>query len=239
MLKELDEEVHVWSSKLDQPSDVVDHCRSLLGEPDRERADRFKTPQLRNQYTVAKASLLSLIALYTGTNPRQIQLHGGEFHKPLLRYPDGFGFEFSLSHSNNLAICGFARDGSIGVDVEPIDAGKDWEEVIDTCLSDYEKDWFLRLPRQQRASSFIEIWTIKEAYLKAIGTGLVLSPTSVELELNHETGYQFRTTQDGRCGKRDWHIFTYSPAVSFTGAVVMQGQPRRLRRFTWVPELLN
>lgn len=202
--------------------------------------DRFKTRELRHQYTVAQASFLSLIALYARAKPSHIQLHSDGWHKPFLRNAESCSdLQFSFSHCNNVALCGFAKNRSIGVDVEEADAGADWEHLADLCLSEYEKKWFLCLPDHQRAAVFVELWTIKEAYLKAIGTGLAVPPSEVEVECDTHNQYQLRSSQGGQYGRGDWNIFAFSPAPGFTAAAVIQGQPCRLRSFSWTPQLLD
>jgi 4'-phosphopantetheinyl transferase len=110
-------------------------------------------------------------------------LESGGFGKPVLVNNTGSSnLQFSASHSNHIGMYAFTEDKLIGVDLEEIVAMSDWQEVMDICLSDYEKDWFSRLPSGRKAVTLIQIWTIKEAYLKAIGTGLAVPPANVELE---------------------------------------------------------
>ena len=76
--------------------------------------------------------------------------------------------QFNISHAGNVVICAFNTKGLVGVDVEiikPITL-EDYEFIFDT-------DTFrqLRQARDQEGA-FFEAWTIREAILKAEGSGL-------------------------------------------------------------------
>ena len=75
---------------------------------------------------------------------------------------------FNISHAGQVVVCGFVTKGQIGVDVEifkPIE------------LEDYEFIFDAETFRELRQShdpmgAFFEAWTIREAILKAEGSGL-------------------------------------------------------------------
>jgi len=76
--------------------------------------------------------------------------------------------QFNISHAGNVVICGFNTNGLIGIDVEvvkPITL-EDYEFIFDTDT--YRQ---LRQARDQEGA-FFEAWTIREAILKAEGSGL-------------------------------------------------------------------
>ena len=74
---------------------------------------------------------------------------------------------------------------------------------------------------------------LKEAYLKAIGTGLTIPPTSIELAFTQTDGYRLHKTPDQyNCG-RSWRIFPFSPVSNFAAAVVAEAGPDSLHCFSW------
>lgn len=65
------------------------------------------------------------------------------------------------------------RGLDVGLDVEP------WRddappELIERCFSPTERAALAALPAPARPRRFVELWTLKEAYLKARGLGLEL-----------------------------------------------------------------
>lgn len=115
-----------------------------------------------------------------------------------------FSGDFNLSHSEDKIICGFSSNGKIGVDIEsikPLDLS-----IIDFCFTQEERKYFNSLQDQERLLFFYKIWTLKEAYVKAIGTGITDSFShfgfdmdmwrlgAVELKVHREdaSGYHFK-----------------------------------------------
>ncbi len=96
----------------------------------------------------------------------EYDIERGEHGKPYLPlHPE---INFNISHCRGLAICGFSG-GSIGVDAELI---RDFDpKVMDRVFSDEEKNFVLSSEEKNR--DFFRIWTLKEAYGKYLGTGLL------------------------------------------------------------------
>lgn len=91
--------------------------------------------------------------------------------KPIIRKPSDLNFEISISHSGSYFVIGICDKGKIGVDIELLN---DFDfGVLKNCLSASEEMYVnLGKENRQRIENFYEIWTRKEAYLKALGTGL-------------------------------------------------------------------
>ena len=92
--------------------------------------------------------------------------------KPYLEnYPH---IHFSLSHSGSWAVCAVG-DAPLGVDVE-----------LPRCTMEIGKRFFRpeELPETEDKDHLLRLWTAKEAFLKAIGTGLTVSPDSFRVILS-------------------------------------------------------
>ena len=87
----------------------------------------------------------------------------------------------SLSHGGGWIAAAAYVHGRVGVDVE---AGRDVApELARRCCSTAELAWLERAAdAQTRDERFLRLWTAKEAYLKAIGTGLGVDPRSVSID---------------------------------------------------------
>jgi len=127
---------------------------------------------------------------------------------------------FNVSHDNELVAMAFAPGHHappaflIGVDVMMVQAPTRGAEqgtasflrtVGDTTLTDAEKHLLSSdVPENEALSRFYLIWTIKEAYTKAIGLGLGFDPSRIEYDLRTNTvavdgviaaDWQFETSQ--------------------------------------------
>ncbi|MGW0555835.1 4'-phosphopantetheinyl transferase family protein [Streptomyces sp. NPDC002926] len=92
---------------------------------------------------------------------------GGPHGWPAVR---GGGIHFSLSHSQDLVLVGFAAR-PVGVDIEAHPEAEVSHLVTDN-LHPLERDEFARLPPEVRPAAFARCWVCKKAYLKGTEEGL-------------------------------------------------------------------
>ena len=121
----------------------------------------------------------------------------------------------SLSHSDSTVICGIARSGALGVDVERVRARSDWEGIAAYALHPRERSRINRLPDAQRWDHFFKIWTLKEAMGKALGVGLALPFNQIEVSSDGEIADAPRD-----CGLRaeGWRLAVLNLGVGLAGA---------------------
>ena len=164
-------EVHIWRARLDVPwSWTFDEALSL---DDRTRADRFKFESDRRKFCAARASLRLILSRYLGVKPHRIQLETGEFGKPFLADKTlAQGLRFNLSHSHQLALISITRDREVGIDIEFMRSDFVNDEVAAHFFSPAEVAEFQMLAPGMRTRAFFNVWTRKEAYIKARGEGL-------------------------------------------------------------------
>ncbi len=94
---------------------------------------------------------------------------GGPHGKPTL--PPGYGnLHFSVSHCAGRALLGLSS-APIGVDIQSLPSPRT-AELCATALHPREQLELALLRQHRRASAFGRLWVRKEAYLKALGTGL-------------------------------------------------------------------
>ena len=90
-----------------------------------------------------------------------------EYGKPWLpQLPD---FHFSLSHSENMALCAVS-DEEIGCDIE-LPRGFD-PAIAKRFFHPDERDWLFSHPQGEQHDAFFRLWTCKESFIKALGLGL-------------------------------------------------------------------
>lgn len=94
--------------------------------------------------------------------------------RPVLERPAGAGFEISLATRSGLVAVALAR-GPVGIDVEQVDPASEPPLAI---LHRDERAALLALPAPERPLAFARLWAVKEAYVKALGTGFARAPES-------------------------------------------------------------
>ena len=142
----------------------------LLSGAELERAQRIKHEDYRLQVIKARALLRLRLARLTGASPDSFEFDEDAGTQPRLRV-NPWRLHFSVSHSGRQIAIAVAL-APIGVDIERVDAHCGWRAIADTCFHRSEKQFLERFRGPEDCEAFFEIWTRKEAYLKAIGTAL-------------------------------------------------------------------
>jgi 4'-phosphopantetheinyl transferase len=135
----------------------------------RRRAGKLHFPEDRGRFVQAHAALRQILHHYTGVEPSALHFSLGPHGKPHL---DPAGLNFSLSHSGDLAAVAVGEIAEIGIDLEKTRPIADWEEVARLWFHPAEIEWVRSAADARRRDAFFEVWTAKEAYIKANGRGL-------------------------------------------------------------------
>ena len=165
-------DVHVWSFPLGTSRDSLARFESFLSNDERERARRFHFEQHRNHYVAGRGWLRELLGHYLDTSPEQVQFQYGRHGKPLLSAHNSNALHFNLAHSDGIALAGVTRAGPLGLDIERIQVLEDMAELVKLFFSPRENSMFQELELQQQLVAFFNLWTRKEAFLKATGEGI-------------------------------------------------------------------
>lgn len=214
------ETLDLWTLPLQpRPGDV-----GLLDERERARFDRLRVAAKRDQFLAAQAGLRRVLGRYRSVPAHEIAFAYGPHGKPSLE--DGDGPDFNLSHSEELALVGVSRDTEIGVDVEWQGRDRPFLRLGRRYFDEAEHAWLARRAEDAVREGFYRIWTLKEAFLKALGTGLTVPPGSFRIDLDADPP-RLATTPDGADPTR-WRLVVASAPAGYSAAVCWSGAPRRL-----------
>lgn len=171
------------------PGTVIIHLRNLTGSAEdatvlsadeMQRADSFRFEIDRVRWIAGRVALRGILADATGLQPRDVPIVTNRFDKPLLAPPVD-GIHFNLSHCRDLALIAIGVDGPLGIDIEPLDRAAELAGCECGFCHPLEIE---ALPQgNARLEALLDLWTAKEAYLKALGTGFSTAPESVCLRL--------------------------------------------------------
>ncbi len=131
--------------------------------------DAFHFERNRREFLYAHAIKRLALSCHNGKDPRSWAFRTGPFGKP---YTDGL--EFNLSHTAGFVACAVSDESEVGVDVERVDRKVEAVSIARRFFADEEVRQ-IDLPDEARArDAFFRIWTLKEAYVKALGRGFDL-----------------------------------------------------------------
>jgi 4'-phosphopantetheinyl transferase len=137
---------------------------------------------------------------------------------------------FNLSHTHGLVACAVARGTSLGIDVERVDRLTAGPEIAARYFAPLEIRMLDGQPPDDYASRFIELWTLKEAYIKAIGTGLAHPLDSFAFVFEGSSGLQFAAPPG--IAASDWQFLLAVPAMNHRMAIAVSGCAGRPWRIT-------
>jgi 4'-phosphopantetheinyl transferase len=231
------DEVHVWRARLYAASTYVAGYLRTLDAGERARARRLRTPDAQRRFIVGRAVLRELIARYTGTAAQDVLLRPGRNGKPeVVSHGTGPSVVFSHSRSSDVAVYAIAlRDsqcGPVGVDVERVWPGFDWEPVAGEFFAESERDAIDSLPAGERRDAFFRCWARKEACLKASGDGLgegladLVVPTTREMS-------PVRVRRAAADLGGGWWLQSFRPADGYAGAVAGEGRGGHVSFWEW------
>jgi 4'-phosphopantetheinyl transferase len=215
-------EVHLHLMSLGQPASVVEELARTLSPDEQERAARFHFDRDRRRFIVARGLLRRFIGRYLGMPGDTIRFAYGSSGKPYLQVGTGRAkLEFSLSHSGDWALSGFARGRGIGVDLEEIRAMPDYRELAEANFAPAEVRSLLELPEEQRIDGFFTCWTRKEAYVKALGLGLSLDLSTFVLSVEPGEGVEIVPANQTAAAYQVWGM---RPLQGFCAAAALEAQ---------------
>ena len=164
-------EVHIWYRATDSSARSA---VSLLSADERTRHDRLVFPRDRRDFAEAHALTRRVLSLYEDVAPADWMFEIAAEGKPFLpRDRTGASpLSFNLSHTHGLVACAVARGADVGLDVELIGRAVDERGISMRYFTQAENALIHACPEGERAARFIELWTLKEAYIKAVGRGL-------------------------------------------------------------------
>ena len=139
-----------------------------------------------------RAPLLAVLGRYLGKAGSDVILETGEHGRPTLAIGQDPSLDFNWSHSGTHAVIAIGRNVSLGVDIERLRERPNALALAKRYFAPDEIATLTQLPETERSDAFLDLWTAKEAVLKATGRGiafglqrLTIASGSEALELKH------------------------------------------------------
>lgn len=219
-----DQRVDVWYAHASSgmPAAVERCCENWLVPEERERADRFRKATTRNQHVVGRGMARRLLG-GEQVAPDSIAFKFQPQGKPMVSAPAAAMQAFNVAHTDGMVICGVANDNEnlLGVDVERLDRKTDLG--LATRYFAAPECQFLESfgSEQKRREIFMRIWTLKESFIKAIGTGLQTPLADFAFEQIESETPTIRILNPKLESDRRWQFRVLSPSTGFVSAVAI------------------
>ena len=162
-----------WLALEDIGADDWPLLEALLPDEELTRAQRFHFDRDRDVYIAAHALCRGLLTGCAGSAPRDWRFTVEDHGKPEVVSPAGMPrLRVNISHTRGLAAVALTAENDIGVDVEWLQREAATEQLAERVFAPRERQVLAAASEAQKTETFLTFWTLKEAYVKAIGKGL-------------------------------------------------------------------
>jgi 4'-phosphopantetheinyl transferase len=217
-------DLHIWYRLTEglSPEEMAE-CRSVLSGEERERCERFHFERDRRDFAVAHALLRRTLSRYDDRAPPEWTFAATGQGKPFIADPSS-PLRFSLSHTRGLVACAVAVSAEVGIDVEPVDTARAHRDVAARYFARAENAGLDARPAEEYAARFAEIWTLKEAYVKALGSGLSHPLDTLSFSFEGDRGIRFEALGDA--APAHWRFALGVPTLAYRLAVAARWTAR-------------
>ncbi len=203
----------------------VEQAKVALDSSEKRRLSRYRLARPRHEFALCRAALRAMLCRRLGCRNDDLAFEASPHGKPAaLVAGRPAPVSFNVSHSGNHGLIALAERGRIGVDVEERRSRPDPDGPIRTVFCPAEQAELAAARGVHKTDLFFTFWTMKEALIKALGTGLSLDTAGFEIppSLRHgsRTG-EFRFPHDPAVGWRVDNLGT----DDFAAAVAHELEP--------------
>jgi len=191
-------DVHVWFRQTRSISDAEEQMANrYLSSEECKRRDRLVFQLDRRDYSVSHDLLRRKLSIHGAISPADWTFQTNPWGKPSLAGKSSLSF--SLSHTRGFVACAIGITAAIGVDVETIRQNISYLDLAKQYFAKSEVESLRSCSPEEGPVLFTELWTLKEAYLKAKGVGISGGLDSITFECNQGkvTPHKFSKSDPG------------------------------------------
>jgi 4'-phosphopantetheinyl transferase len=208
----------------------------LLSSDEQARAAQYHFDLHRRRFIRGRATLRLLLAEHLGADPAELQFGYAASGKPYLKHPANLSF--NIAHCENMGLIAIAKSKiDIGVDVERVRWLPDFDELVSRFFSKREATLFAALTADLKPAAFFNLWTRKEALLKATGEGICHSLDRVEVTFLASEPARLLSLPEGTSS--EWTLREFTPVEGWVAAVAARSTDFGIRLSHFEPNLIT
>ena len=199
---------------------LLAHYRKLLSDDELQRLDAYRVPHAAKEFIVGRALLRVALSERLQCGANQLQFDNDAHGKPFLVSTIAPLWHFNLSHSHDWVILALSNIGAVGVDVEWNQRKRSMIEIAERFFLPRETAMLKKLKPDEQHARFFQWWTIKESYVKALGSGIAGALSGTEIETVALDRIALRLTDNASCDA-DVHCWQYALATNYEMAITL------------------
>jgi 4'-phosphopantetheinyl transferase len=202
-----------------------------LAPQESARMNRLRLPVMQRQFAITRAlQRYALSAYQPDIQPSEWQFQLSAEGRPSLAPPfEHTGLHFNISHTEGLVVMAICRHVVVGVDVEK--SGRVSLDVAEQYFSAAEAAQLFALPAHMQPRRFLQLWTLKEAYLKAVGTGLAGGLGRMSFVFESPGDFRFERAEDPDAAR--WQFRQYAIGAHLLGLAALPDAADLRLALTW------
>jgi 4'-phosphopantetheinyl transferase len=229
-------DIHVWSIDLISCSDNSNSLYNLLSFDERKRANAYRFEKDRINFITVRGILRKIISSYLFVEPNEINFLYTQYGKPYLENQDKLNaLFFNMSHSGDFALCIFAINREVGIDIEKVHPLDNYEDIAQQFFSVNEYLQLKSIPQDLRLNFFFRYWTLKEAFIKAIGKGLSYPLNDFEVQLKPNEPPRLINIKNNTQLALRWFLNAINPSVGYEAAFAFEGPFDNIEYWQYLP----
>lgn len=225
--------LELWLQLVDETSvQWANTHSSVLDAEETQRWHRYVSSESQELFLVAHVMTRHVLSEYDARAPESWAFdHGPNGRPEIIGGPPGL--RFNISHTKGMVAVLVHDEADCGVDVEHPWRAMEIPSVSRRVFTDAEQEALLSLPPEAQTDRFFQLWTLKEAFIKAKGKGLALPLKQFGFGLHNE---QVRFDCDPAIDPTpsQWQFSTHRPESGHIVSVAAQrhNAPAVIRGFT-------
>ena len=227
--------IHVWRIDLSEPEDRIEFFRSFLNSKEQEQASRFLFPEHRRRFIVGRGQLRTLLGKYVDQEPAKVGFEYTNLGKP--SFAPGVSdphIEFNFTNSYDWAMLAVTLGTELGIDMERIREMSNMEGLARRFFAQPEIDAITaHISHSKRQQGFFRCWTRKEAFLKAIGTGLTFPLDRVCVTVDDRDDMRIEWIDSEDEDAEGWTLRHIEPVEDFVGALARKDHANDVESWHW------
>ena len=212
-------EAQVWLIEIEAHAPLFDECLAILTPDEHSRVQRFHKTLDRQAFTLRRGLTRVILGSYLDLPPASLRFQPGPQGKPSLASPNPQKFQFNSSFSHNWIALGVIAGRSLGVDIQAGLALDDLASVAQRTFSPRELIDYNTLSPTLQPACFYQNWVRKEAYVKAVGLGMTIPFSEIDLANPSSSPGSGMIIQVHGQPAPDWLLTDISAPPGYFGAV--------------------
>lgn len=196
-----------WTGQCISPT-LTSRYMAMLTAAELHRMSQYRFVHLRHEYLVTRALCRTVLSRYAPIAPEEWRFTTNDYGRPEISAPSKYrGLHFNLSNVRNLVACVVATEVDVGIDIEETSRCVDGLSLAKHHFSPTEVEMLSTLNPAAVEKRFFDIWTLKEAYIKARGKGLDIALNSFSLDIDgRRIAITFDAPSDSRPSDWQFHL---------------------------------